>query len=217
VKATTRHKLPRRKRTIEQRLARRHWTNQLRPMLSAPNLHYELAKRGQAVACGGLGAVHLLANGTCIEHLELLRSNAAALDALDAEPLSDPATAGDFCRRGYRMIVLRKRIPVEKGQEELFEEYRSCFYRSNARISTAEEMVLSANDRCDQENRIEQLKNGVRTMRNPLDHRPSNWSARLPCRFLPPPAASNAATTSTSATARLTCSCSSNPCGDGER
>jgi hypothetical protein len=39
-----------------------------------------------------------------------------------------------------------------------------------------ERIVFAANDRCDQENLIEQLKNGVRAMRNPLDNLHSNWA-----------------------------------------
>ena len=58
--------------------------------------------------------------------------------------------------------------------DKLFEEYRYYFYISNDRSSTAEEIVFSADDRCDQENLIEQLKNGVRAMRNPLDNLHSN-------------------------------------------
>ena len=80
------------------------------------------------------------------------------------------------CKRAYRMVVLRKKISVEKGQEKLFEEYRYFFYITNDRVSTAEKIVFSANDRCDQENLIEQLKNGVRAMRNPLDNLHSNWA-----------------------------------------
>jgi hypothetical protein len=80
------------------------------------------------------------------------------------------------CKGTYRMIALRKRIAVEKGQELLFHQYRYFFYRTNDRTSTAEQIVFSANDRCDQENLIEQLKNGVKAMRNPLDHLHSNWA-----------------------------------------
>jgi hypothetical protein len=80
------------------------------------------------------------------------------------------------CRKSYRMIVLRKNISVEKGQEKLFEEYRYFFYITNDRGSTDEQIVFSANDRCDQENLIEQLKNGVGSMRNPLDNLHSNWA-----------------------------------------
>jgi hypothetical protein len=82
----------------------------------------------------------------------------------------------DRCRQSYRMIVLRKRISVEMGQDKLFEEYRYFFYITNDRTSTAEQVVFTANDRCDQENLIEQLKNGVQSMRNPLDNLLSNWA-----------------------------------------
>lgn len=421
---TTHQKLARRKRRIEKRLARRHWKDRLRPMLKAKNVRYELAGRDRAVACGGIGAIHLLvqhlglpqlidqnlhllkkhlpyhesdhvlalaynvlADGHCIEDLERLRTNEAVLDALGAQRIPDPTTAGDFCRRfendqqilllmetfnearlrvwkqqdasffeqaildadgtiaptfgqckegmnisydgqwgyhpllislantkeplylvnrsgnrpsheqaddyldrsvvlcrrggfrrilmrgdtdfmqtwkldewddagditfifgadarkpmigraealpasawrrlerpakypiqtqprtkpknvkealvrakgfknfvlqwedvaefehrpdrckrPYRLIALRKRIAVEQGQEKLFEEYRYFFYITNERQSPAEEIVFLANDRCDQENLIEQLKNGVRAMRNPLDNLHSNWA-----------------------------------------
>ncbi|HEY2588976.1 MAG TPA: IS1380 family transposase [Tepidisphaeraceae bacterium] len=82
----------------------------------------------------------------------------------------------DLCRRPYRMVVLRKRISVEQGQHKLYEEYAYFFYITNDRTSSAEQVVFTANDRCDQENLIEQLKNGVRAMRNPLDNLYGNWA-----------------------------------------
>jgi hypothetical protein len=82
----------------------------------------------------------------------------------------------DKCKGSYRVIALRKRISVEAGQDKLFEEYRYFFYITNDRTSTAQQVVFLANDRCDQENLIEQLKNGVRAMRNPLDNLYSNWA-----------------------------------------
>ena len=66
------------------------------------------------------------------------------------------------CKKSYRMIVLRKLVGVDKGQMRLFEEYRYLFYITNDRKMTSEEVVFSANDRCDQENLIAQLKSGVR-------------------------------------------------------
>ena len=80
------------------------------------------------------------------------------------------------CKRDYRMVALRKKISVEKGQEQLFEQYRYFFYITNERELPVEEVVFQANDRCDQENLIEQLKNGVHAMRNPLDNLHSNWA-----------------------------------------
>ena len=40
----------------------------------------------------------------------------------------------------------------------------------------ASEVVFSANDRCDQENLIAQLKNGVRALQAPVDNLISNWA-----------------------------------------
>lgn len=82
----------------------------------------------------------------------------------------------DQCAKAYRVIILRKRISVEMGQDKLFEEYRYFFYITNDRLSAAEPIVFLANDRCDQENLIAQLKGGVRAMRNPLDNLYSNWA-----------------------------------------
>ena len=44
-------------------------------------------------------AFNMLAGGTCIEDLELLRNDEVYLDALGAQRIPDPTTAGDFCRR----------------------------------------------------------------------------------------------------------------------
>jgi DDE family transposase len=82
----------------------------------------------------------------------------------------------DLCKKSYRMIVLRKKISVEQGQEKLFDEYRYFFYITNDLTSAAEEIIFQANDRCDQENLIAQLKNGTGSLRNPLDNLHSNWA-----------------------------------------
>lgn len=53
-------------------------------------------------------AYNLLAGNTRLEHLELLRTDEAYLDALGASRIPDPTTAGDFCRRaGFRKVRLR--------------------------------------------------------------------------------------------------------------
>ena len=80
------------------------------------------------------------------------------------------------CKKSYRMVVLRKRVGVDKGQIRLFEEYRYFFYITNDRAMTAEEVVFSANDRCDQENLIAQLKSGVRALSTPVNDLVSNWA-----------------------------------------
>jgi hypothetical protein len=79
------------------------------------------------------------------------------------------------CKRKYRVIILRKNISVQKGQEALFDEVRYFFYITN-RKDKARRIVGLANGRCDQENVIEQLKNGVNAMRMPVNDLVSNWA-----------------------------------------
>jgi hypothetical protein len=80
------------------------------------------------------------------------------------------------CKKRYRMIVLRKRVGIDKGKKRLREEYRYFFYITNDREMTAEEVVFSANDRCNQENLIAQLKSGVPALTAPVDDLVSNWA-----------------------------------------
>jgi hypothetical protein len=80
------------------------------------------------------------------------------------------------CKQSYRMIVVRKKLGIDEGQLRLFEEYRYFFYITNDREMTAEEVVFSANDRCDQENLIAQLANGVHALKAPVDDLISNWA-----------------------------------------
>ena len=44
-------------------------------------------------------AYNLLAGGSRLEHLEVRRNDEVYLDALGAQRIPDPTTAGDFCRR----------------------------------------------------------------------------------------------------------------------
>jgi hypothetical protein len=80
------------------------------------------------------------------------------------------------CRTSYRVVVLRKRLGTDCGQLRLFEEYRYFFYITNDRTTAAEQIVFSANDRCDQENLIAQLKSGVHALTTPVDTLVSNWA-----------------------------------------
>jgi hypothetical protein len=80
------------------------------------------------------------------------------------------------CQKSYRMIVLRKRLATDQGQMRLFEEYRYFFYITNDREMSAEDIVFAANDRCNQENLIAQLKSGVHALTTPVDDLVSNWA-----------------------------------------
>jgi Transposase DDE domain group 1 len=80
------------------------------------------------------------------------------------------------CRKTYRLIVVKKYLDVTQGQSLLFHDYRYFFYLTNDRESTSAEIVLLANDRCDQENLHAQLKGGVRALHAPVDNLVSNWA-----------------------------------------
>jgi hypothetical protein len=80
------------------------------------------------------------------------------------------------CRKAYRMVVVRKLLTHEKGQELLFPEIRYFFYITNRRDVSAREIVRLANTRCDQERVIGQLKSSVKSLCSPLDNLHSNWA-----------------------------------------
>ena len=74
------------------------------------------------------------------------------------------------CQESDRLIILRQTIAVEKGQARLFDEIRWRFYLTNDRQGTRRELVFKANDRCDQENLIAQLKGGAHALRAAVDN-----------------------------------------------
>ena len=80
------------------------------------------------------------------------------------------------CQKTYRMIVVRKNLSVEKGENVLFDDIRYFFYITNDCDSSVSDIVFSCNHRCNQENLIEQLSNGPRAFRAPLDNLYSNWA-----------------------------------------
>jgi hypothetical protein len=88
--------------------------------------------------------------------------------AMDYQPVK--------CGRSYRLVVVRKNLSVQRGERELFEDIRYFFYLTNRVDLAPAEVVGLANGRCDQENVIEQLKNGVNAMRMPVDDLNSNWA-----------------------------------------
>ena len=80
------------------------------------------------------------------------------------------------CRESYRVVVVCKNLTVERGENLLFDDLKYFFYITNDRSLPAEEIVPAANGRCNQENLIEQLKNGARAMEMPVGDLVSNWA-----------------------------------------
>jgi hypothetical protein len=95
---------------------------------------------------------------------------------LVAESVSDMTCQPHQCGRKYRLVMVRKNLSVQKGERALFDEVRYFFYLSNRWDLSVEQIVSLANGRCDQENVIEQLKNGVNAMRMPVNDLVSNWA-----------------------------------------
>ena len=98
---------------------------------------------------------------------------------LNGEEVAEFAYRPRACKRDYRIIALRKNLSVEKGGQWLFDDYRYFLYITNDWRTPAEQIVLSANGRCDQENLIAQLKGGVRCLHAPVDTLLSNWAYML--------------------------------------
>lgn len=80
------------------------------------------------------------------------------------------------CRRDYQVVALRKNISRSRGENVLFEEIRYFFYITTYTNKTPAEIVALANQRCDQENVIGQLKSGINALRVPLYDLVSNWA-----------------------------------------
>ncbi len=80
-------------------------------------------------------AYNLLAGGTCLEHLELLRSDEGYLDVLGARRIPDPTTAGDFCRRFDAADIFRL--------QQIFNTTRMKVWRQQPQ-SFFEEAILDA-------------------------------------------------------------------------
>jgi len=80
------------------------------------------------------------------------------------------------CEKSYRMIVLRKTLKVTRGELQLFDDIRYLFHITNDRERSAHDLIEFYHGRCDHENDIEQLKNGVKALQMPTDTLVSNWA-----------------------------------------
>jgi hypothetical protein len=95
---------------------------------------------------------------------------------LDSEDVVEFEYSPGACQNTYWVVALRKNLSVEKGEEVLFDEIRYFFYITNDESLTKEDVVKEAGRRCNQENLIEQLKNGVRALHAPVNTLNANWA-----------------------------------------
>jgi DDE family transposase len=107
---------------------------------------------------------------------QIVRQRGFEVLRLKSEEVAEFRYRPTACHTTYRMIVVRKNISKEKGELRLLDEIRYFFYLTNDWTSTPAELVFSANDRCNQENLLAQLKNGCRALQAPVDSLLSNWA-----------------------------------------
>jgi Transposase DDE domain group 1 len=95
---------------------------------------------------------------------------------LQGEAVATFAYRPTACRKTYTVVALRKDLAIEQGQWRLFDDVRYFFYLTNLPPTHPDELVFQANDRCNQENLLEQLRHGVRALNMPVDGLVSNWA-----------------------------------------
>jgi hypothetical protein len=95
---------------------------------------------------------------------------------LEKEHVAEFSYQPSQCSRSYRVIVLRKKLLVEQGQMVLCDDVRYFFSITHIEEMSHAEVVSFCNDRCNQENLIEQLKNGLNALRMPVGDLVSNWA-----------------------------------------
>jgi len=95
---------------------------------------------------------------------------------LQSESVAEVSYRPTKCRRAYRLVIVRKNLSVERGDQVLFPDIRYFFSITNIDTMTAPEVVFFGNDRCNQENLIEQLKSGLNALRMPVGDLVSNWA-----------------------------------------
>lgn len=79
------------------------------------------------------------------------------------------------CKTCYRMIVLKKYLRITKGDQIIGEDVRFFFYITNDHTTHKDQLVFFINQRCNQENKIEQLQNGVPAFHAPTNTLHANW------------------------------------------
>jgi hypothetical protein len=156
--------LNRRKRRILRRIENKPGGERPEPMMTASNIHYEIAEKVRGIAPGGIGAIPLLARkvglihdideglhlrkrhlpyhesdhvlnfaynllsgGSRLEHIEVRRNDEVYLDALGAQRIPDPTTAGDFCRRFTEADVVQLRDIVNETRLRVWSQQPDDF------------------------------------------------------------------------------------------
>jgi hypothetical protein len=73
-------------------------------------------------------ALNALCEGTCLQHIERRRNDEAFLNAIGADSIPDPTTAGDFCRRFDTMKVRQLQDAINRARLNVWKRQRPEFF-----------------------------------------------------------------------------------------
>ena len=74
-------------------------------------------------------AYNIMCGGTCLEDIELRRNDEVYTDALGAERIPDPTTAGDFCRRFEAADVTNLMEAINSVRLKVWKQQPAGFFR----------------------------------------------------------------------------------------
>jgi len=93
-------------------------------------------------------AYNLLAGGTCLEHLELRRTDEAYLNLLGARRVPDPTTAGDYCRRFDISAILRLQAIINRTRLKVWQQQPESFF--DEAVIDADGTMVETTGKCKQ-------------------------------------------------------------------
>jgi len=93
-------------------------------------------------------AFNILAGGQRIEHLELRRNDEVYLNALGADRIPDPTTAGDFCRRFRESDVITLMDAINQSRRRVWAQQPPEFFAEA--ILDADGTIVPSDSECKQ-------------------------------------------------------------------
>ena len=93
-------------------------------------------------------AFNILAGGQRIEHLELRRNDEVYLNALGADRIPDPTTAGDFCRRFRESDVITLMEAINQARRRVWVQQPDEFFAEA--ILDADGTIVPSDSECNQ-------------------------------------------------------------------
>jgi len=91
-------------------------------------------------------AYNTLAGGTCLDDIELLRNDETYMDALGAQRIPDPTTAGDFTRRFYESDIGALMDSINTVRQKMWKKGMSRSQRAEAILDVDGTVALTTGE-----------------------------------------------------------------------